>query len=314
MNTTTSSPSGEPRSPSDALPIALPARASGLAAVATFGRMVRFSHTIFAMPFALAAAAIAARDHGITPGRVLAIIVAMVAARTAAMGWNRIVDRHFDARNPRTASRELPTGKVSLPAAVALTAASAFLFLGAAAWLGPLCLALAPVALGLVLGYSYTKRFTWLCHLFLGLAIAAGPGGAWIAVSGGVSAPALWLMAAVASWIGGFDILYALADRDFDRGAGLHSIPARFGITGSLLVSGTLHAITIAALTMLARSAHLGPIYLGGVALIAAILVWEHAIVRPSDLSRLDKAFFDLNGYVSLAFFAATIADVLVHG
>jgi 4-hydroxybenzoate polyprenyltransferase len=307
---TTISPAPTPSS--DAHPPA-PERGSALAAVATFGRMVKFSHTVFAMPFALAAAAIAARDHGITPGRVAAIVVAMVAARTAAMGWNRIVDRHFDAKNPRTASRELPAGKVSLPAAVMLTAASAFVFLGAAAFLGPLCLVLAPVALGLVLGYSYTKRFTWLCHLFLGLAIAAGPGGAWIAVAGGVSTPALWLMGAVASWIGGFDILYALADRDFDRGAGLHSIPARFGVGGSLLISGALHALTIAALLMLARSAHLGPIYLGGVALIAAILVWEHAIVRPTDLSRLDKAFFDLNGYVSLAFFAATVADVLVR-
>jgi 4-hydroxybenzoate polyprenyltransferase len=290
-----------------------PDRGSALAAVARFGSMVKFSHTVFAMPFALAAAAIAAREHGITPGRVVAIIVAMVAARTAAMGWNRIVDRHFDAQNPRTAGRELPAGKVSLPAAILLTAASGFVFLGAAAFLGPLCLVLAPVALGLVLGYSYTKRFTWLCHLFLGLAIAAGPGGAWIAVTGNISAPALWLMAAVASWIGGFDILYALADRDFDRGAGLHSIPARFGVAGSLLVSGALHALTLGALLMLGHAAQLGPIYLGGVALIAAILIWEHAIVRPSDLSRLDKAFFDLNGYVSLAFFAATVADVLLR-
>ena len=156
----------------------------------------------------------------------------MVGARTAAMGFNRIVDRHIDARNPRTARRELPTGQVSLAAAAALTLASIALFVAAAAWLGPLCLALSPVALALVLGYSYTKRFTWLCHLFLGLAIAAGPGGAWIAVTGDVSAPALWLMAAVATWIGGFDILYALADRDFDRQEGLQSIPARFGISG----------------------------------------------------------------------------------
>ena len=161
-----------------------PAVPRPLAAVATFGRMIKFSHTVFALPFALAAAAIAARDHGITVGRIAAIVLAMVGARTAAMGFNRIVDRHIDARNPRTAGRELPTGQVSLPAAVALTLASIALFVGAAAWLGPLCLPLSPVALALVLGYSYTKRFTWLCHLFLGLAIAAGPGGAWIAVTG----------------------------------------------------------------------------------------------------------------------------------
>jgi len=282
-----------------------------IGAVATFGRMIKFSHTVFALPFALAAAAIAARGHGITVGRLAAIVVAMVGARTAAMGFNRIADRHIDARNPRTAGRELPTGKVSLSSAALLTAASALVFVGAAAWLGPLCLALSPVALALVLGYSYTKRFTWLCHLFLGLAIAAGPGGAWIAVRGDVAAPALWLMLAVATWIGGFDILYALADRDFDRSAGLHSIPARFGVRGALWASALLHVITVAAMVMLARAGGLGIIYLVGVALIAAILVWEHAIVRPGDLSRLDMAFFNLNGYVSVAFFLATLADVI---
>jgi 4-hydroxybenzoate polyprenyltransferase len=167
------------------------------------------------------------------------------------------------------------------------------------------------VALALLFGYSYTKRFTWLCHLFLGLAIAAGPGGAWIAVAGDVSAPALWLMAAVATWIGGFDILYALSDRDFDRAHGLHSIPARFGVRGALVLSAGLHALTVAALCGLARSADLGPIYWVGIAGITAILLWEHAIVRPGDLSRLDMAFFNLNGYVSLAFLVATGLDLL---
>jgi 4-hydroxybenzoate polyprenyltransferase len=289
------------------------ARPSPVSAVATFGRMVKFSHSVFALPFALAAAAIAARGHGITVGRLLAIVVAMVGARTAAMGFNRIADRHIDARNPRTAGRELPAGKVSLASAVALTVASAALFVGAAAWLGPLCLELSPVALALVLGYSYTKRFTWLCHLFLGAAIAAGPGGAWIAVRGDIAAPALWLMLAVATWIGGFDILYALADRDFDRSAGLHSIPARFGVRGALAVSALLHLVTVAALLMLARAGGLGVVYLVGVALIAGILVWEHTIVKADDLSRLDMAFFNLNGYVSVAFFLATLADVLTH-
>jgi 4-hydroxybenzoate polyprenyltransferase len=291
-----------------------PAAPSDVAsAVVTFGRMIKFSHTVFALPFALAAAAIAARGHGITIGRLVAIVVAMVGARTAAMGFNRIADRHIDARNPRTAGRELPAGKVSLAAAALLTVASAALFVGAAAWLGPLCLQLSPVALALVLGYSYTKRFTWLCHLFLGLAIAAGPGGAWIAVRGDVAAPALWLMLAVATWIGGFDILYALADRDFDRTAGLHSIPARFGVRGALAASGLLHVVTVVAMVMLARTGGLGPIYLLGVAVIAGILVWEHAIVRPKDLSRLNMAFFSLNGYVSVAFFVATLLDVLVR-
>ncbi len=280
-------------------------------AVATFGRMVKFSHTLFALPFALAAAAIAARDHGLSAGRLLAIVLAMVGARTAAMGFNRIVDRDLDALNPRTAGRELPSGRVSLAAAWTLTLASTALFVGAAAWLGPLCLALSPVALALLFGYSYTKRFTWLCHLFLGLAIAAGPGGAWIAVAGSVSAPALWLMAAVATWIGGFDILYALADRDFDLAHGLRSIPARFGVRGALILSAGLHALTVVALCGLARAAHLGPVYWLGITVITAILLWEHAVVRPSDLSRLDMAFFTLNGYVSVAFLVATGLDLI---
>lgn len=278
-----------------------------------FGRMVKFEHTIFALPFALAAAAIAARGHGISVARVAGIVVAMAAARTAAMGFNRIADRHIDARNPRTAKREIPTGAVSIRAAWTLTLTSAAVFVLAAAALGPLCLALSPVALALLFGYSYTKRFTFLCHLFLGLAIAAGPGGAWIAVRGDFGwAPGL-LMIAVASWIGGFDILYALSDRDFDRAAGLHSIPARFGVTGALIISGALHAITVAALLALASVAGLGLPYLAGVLVTAALLVYEHAIVRPGDLSRLDVAFFNLNGYVSVAFFFATLTDVLLR-
>ncbi len=289
------------------------AAASPLERVARFGRMVKFSHTVFAMPFALAAAAIAARGHGITVARIAAIILAMVGARTAAMGFNRIVDRRIDAKNPRTAGRELPTGQVSVTVATTLTLASIGLFIAAAAYLGPLCLALSPVALGLVLGYSYTKRFTWLCHIFLGLAIAAGPGGAWIAVRGAIDPPALWLMVAVMTWIGGFDILYALSDRDFDQREGLFSIPARFGVKVALVISGGLHALAVAALVMVARSGGLGVVYLAGVGVVAAILVWEHTIVRPSDLSRLDMAFFNLNGYVSVAFFAATVGDVLVN-
>jgi 4-hydroxybenzoate polyprenyltransferase len=283
------------------------------AAILTFGRMVKFSHTVFALPFALAAAALAARGRGLPPSRLLAIVVAMAGARTAAMGFNRIVDRHFDAKNPRTARREIPSGQVSLSTAWTLTLASAGLFVAAAAFLGPLCLALSPVALALLFGYSFTKRFTFLCHIFLGLTIAAGPAGAWIAVRGDFAAPAALLMVAVATWIGGFDILYAIADRDFDRQAGLHSIPARFGVGGALVISGLLHAITVAAFVALVPAAHLGAPYVVGVAIVVALLIWEHAIVKPSDLSRLDMAFFSLNGYVSVVFFAATLADVLLR-
>jgi 4-hydroxybenzoate polyprenyltransferase len=273
--------------------------------------MVKFSHTVFALPFALAAAAIAAHGHGVTVAQIAAIVLAMVGARTAAMGFNRIVDRRIDAANPRTAGRELPTGEVSLTAAVTLTVASVALFLAAAAWLGPLCLRLAPIVLVLVLGYSFTKRFTWLCHLFLGLAIGSAPAAAWIAVRGQLGAPAVWLSAAVATWIAGFDVLYALADRDFDRKIGIYSIPARFGVPVALLISASLHAASVAALLLAGHAAGLGWTYFLGVAVVIAMLVWEHAILRPSDLSRLDVAFFNLNGYVSVVYFVATLVDVL---
>jgi 4-hydroxybenzoate polyprenyltransferase len=278
-----------------------------------FGRMIKFEHTLFALPFALAAAAIAARGHGLSILRLLGIVIAMAGARTAAMGFNRIVDRRFDAQNPRTARREIPTGAISLRAAWTMTLAAAAVFVVAAAALGPLCLALSPIALALLFGYSYTKRFTALCHLFLGLAIASGPAGAWIAVRGDFGWIPGLLMLAVACWIAGFDVLYALSDRDFDRATGLHSIPARLGVPGALAVSALLHLVTIVALYALAPVAHLGLPYIFGVGLVTALLVYEHAIVRPKDLSRLDIAFFTLNGYVSVAFFAATLVDVLAR-
>lgn len=283
-----------------------------LPVIATYGRMVKFSHTVFALPFALAATALAARGHGITLGQVVAILVAMAGARTAAMGFNRIVDRHLDARNPRTANRELPAGKVSVRGAALLTAASAVVFVGAAASLGRLCLVLSPVVLGLVLGYSFAKRVTWLCHLFLGLAIGIAPAGAWIAVRGELGWPAVWLVAAVATWIGGFDIFYALADRDFDRREGIHSIPARFGVRAALVISAALHVGTVVALLAAGRAAGVGIIYYLGVAAVLGILAYEHGIVRPSNLSRVDVAFFNLNGYVSVVYFAATLAQVLL--
>jgi 4-hydroxybenzoate polyprenyltransferase len=293
-------------------PSFLASEPSVLSVVKTFGRMVKFSHTVFALPFALAATAMAARGHGITFTQVAAILVAMAGARTAAMGFNRIVDRRLDARNPRTSGRELPTGKVSVRSAALLTAISAAAFIAAAASLGRLCLALSPIVLGLVLGYSFTKRFTWLCHLFLGLAIGIAPAGAWIAVRGDLAAPAIWMVAAVTTWIGGFDILYALSDREFDRTAGIHSIPARFGVPVALAFSAALHLGTIVALVAVGSTAGMGTIYFLGVAAVVAILVYEHAIVRPSDLSRVDVAFFNLNGYVSMVYLLATLAQVFV--
>jgi 4-hydroxybenzoate polyprenyltransferase len=281
--------------------------------IVVFGRMVKFSHTIFALPFALAAAALAARGIGLSVPRLLAIIVAMAGARTAAMGFNRIVDRHIDARNPRTAGRELPRGIVSTRAAWALTGLATAVFVAAAAWLGPLCLALTPVALALLFGYSLTKRFTALCHLFLGLAIASGPAGAWIAVRGDFGWVPGLLMIAVGTWIAGFDVLYALSDREFDRASGLHSIPALLGVKGALVASAALHAVTVGALALLLPVAGLGIVYGLGVAVVAGLLLWEHWIVRPHDLSRLGIAFFNLNGYVSVAYLVAVVADVLLR-
>jgi 4-hydroxybenzoate polyprenyltransferase len=277
--------------------------ATPMSQVVKFGRMIKFEHTVFALPFALAAAAIAARGHGLSIARVAGIVVAMAGARTAAMGFNRIVDRHIDAKNPRTAGRELPTGAISLRAwALTITASIVF------------CRRRGPRPLPRLAGRSRSCSATArpsvcaLC-LFLGLAIAGGPAGARIADFGW--APGL-LMLAVGCWIAGFDILYALSDRDFDRASGLHSIPARLGVAGALVVSALLHAVTVAALFALAPAAGLGLPYLIGVAVVTALLVYEHAIVRPSDLSRLDIAFFNLNGYVSVAFFVATLIDVLV--
>jgi 4-hydroxybenzoate polyprenyltransferase len=288
-------------------------RDGALGQVVKFGRMIKFEHTLFALPFALAAAAIAARAHGITVARIAGIVIAMAGARTAAMGFNRIVDRQIDARNPRTARREIPAGVISLRAAWTLTLVATAVFVVAAWALGPLCLALSPLALLFLFGYSFTKRFTALCHLFLGLAIASGPAGAWIAVRGDFGWPPGLLMIAVGAWIAGFDVLYALSDRDFDRSAGVHSIPARLGVTGALVVSALFHVVTLAALVALGACAHLGVSYAIGVAIVAALLVYEHAIVRPSDLSRLDVAFFNLNGYVSVVFFVATLIDTLVR-
>jgi 4-hydroxybenzoate polyprenyltransferase len=267
---------------------------------------------LFALPFALAATALAARGHGITLAQGVAILVAMAGARTAAMGFNRIVDRRLDAKNPRTAGRELPTGKVTVLSAALLTAISAAAFIAAAASLGRLCLVLSPVVLALVLGYSFTKRFTWLCHLFLGFAIGIAPAGAWIAVRGELAAPAIWLVIAVTTWIGGFDILYALSDREFDRSAGIFSIPARFGVLAALVISALLHLGTLLALVAVGTSADLGMIYFLGVAIVFAIFIYEHAIVRPTDLSRLNVAFFNLNGYVSLVYLLATLAEVFL--
>jgi 4-hydroxybenzoate polyprenyltransferase len=236
-------------------------------------------------------------------------VLCIAAARTAAMAFNRLVDRDIDARNPRTMDREIPRGALSVGFVRALVAGSCLVFVAAAALLGRLPLLLSPIALGLALGYSYVKRFSSLCHLVLGAAIAFAPGGAWIAVGAEVTLAPWLLVLAVASWVGGFDILYSLQDESFDRGAGLHSIPAKLGVVGSLWVSGALHVLTTACLVGVGLCLHAGAAYFAGCGLVGAILIYEHAIVRPSDLSRIDKAFFDLNGYISVGFFACVLLD-----
>jgi len=285
--------------------------------LANYGKLVRFSHTVFALPFALASLALAATRYPVTIGAFAWILLAMAAARTAAMGFNRLVDRKFDALNPRTHSWELPTGKVSVTEAVALTAAASLVFIYAAYRLNPLCFFLSPVALAIVFFYSLTKRFTWACHLFLGLALSLAPLGAWLAVSGRPADLAelqvpVFLALAVLFWLAGFDIIYAIQDYAFDRAQGLYSIPARFGVAPSLILSSLFHVATVALLLLVGVSAGLGMVYWIGLAGVTAILAWEHRLVTPGDLSRINKAFFDVNAYVSLGYFIATLADVLI--
>lgn len=284
-----------------------------LAQTATrYSSLVKLSHTVFALPFALAAALLASRYAELTFTKVALIVLCIAAARTAAMAFNRVVDRDIDAKNPRTADREIPAGQVSLTSAKLLVLGSCAVFVAGAAALGRLPLLLSPVALALALGYSYTKRFTALCHVVLGFAVAFAPGGAWIAMGAPVTLPPWLLVIGVGAWVAGFDILYSLQDQDFDRAERLHSIPVALGIKGALWVSALLHVVTVGCLLGAGLLLEVGWPYLLGVGLIAAILTYEHAIVRPTDLSRIDRAFFDLNGYVSVAFLCCVALDRLL--
>ena len=277
----------------------------GARAVA-YGRMIKFSHSVFALPFALSAAVLAAQGY---PGadKLLWILVAMLGARSAAMGFNRLADHALDARNPRTAGRELPRGVLSRIEVWGFVVVSALALVVAAWRLNPLCLMLSPLALAVVLGYSYAKRFTSLSHLWLGLGLGLAPLGAWIAVRGQFDVTPVVLAAAVLAWVAGFDILYACQDVDFDRSEGLWSLPARWGVGRALLFARALHALAAALLACLYWLAPLRPLYLAGVAGVAGLLVYEHSLVREDDLSRVDAAFFTLNGWISVGYLATTV-------
>ncbi len=273
--------------------------------------MIKFEHTVFALPFALMAALLAAR--GVPPGPVLFwILVAMVGARSSAMAFNRLVDLEFDRRNPRTAVRALPAGQLTPLQVWLFVAGTTALFLLAAWQLNPLALALSPVALAVVWGYSYTKRFTALCHVVLGLAIGIAPSAAWIAVRGTLDWAPVLLTAAVMLWVGGFDVIYACQDAEFDRKVGLHSLPARLGVGCALGISRAMHAAAVLCLLALPALAPLGWLYLAGVGVVAALLVYEHGLVKPHDLSRVNAAFFTVNGFVSIGLFLFTAADLFL--
>ncbi|HEU4343967.1 MAG TPA: 4-hydroxybenzoate octaprenyltransferase [Candidatus Binatia bacterium] len=282
-----------------------------------YGRLVRFSHTIFALPFALSSLALAWPAHPVSLRNLTWILIAMVGARSAAMGFNRLADRKYDALNPRTRGWELPQGKVKVAEAVLLTAVASLVFVFAASQLNFICFVLSPVALAIVFFYSLTKRFTWTSHLFLGLALSLAPIGAWLAVSDSpvdlaeLAVP-FFLGLAVLFWLAGFDVIYALQDFEFDRRYGLFSIPVRFGVAGALRLSSSFHVGTLFFLALVGLSAQMGVIYWTGFVIISAILWWEHRIVRPDDLSRINRAFFDFNAYVSIGYFLSTAGDVIL--
>jgi len=276
--------------------------------IRTVLEMIKFEHSVFALPFALTGALLAARathqpPHGWpSVQQVFWIVVAMVAARSAAMTVNRIVDLRYDRENPRTAQRALATGALSLSFAWLFTLVAVAVFFVAAWQLNPLALKLAPVAVAILFFYSFTKRFTNWSHLFLGFALGVAPAAAWIAISGSLDPRMLLLCAAVTLWVAGFDVLYACQDVDYDRRAGLFSIPKRFGIASALLIARVLHVGAVALLCWLAASFALPwPAWLG-VAVAAALLAYEHSLVKPDDLSKLDAAFFAMNGYISISF------------
>ena len=278
--------------------------------------MIKFEHSVFALPFALTGALLAWREGGLTGAeagqKLLWIVIAMVGARSAAMAFNRVVDADLDARNPRTRARHLPAGLISRGFAWGFVVFSGLVFLLAARQLNPLCFHLAPAALGVVFLYSFTKRFTSFSHLVLGFALGIAPAAAWIAMRGSLDPRILWLTAAVTFWTAGFDVIYACQDYEFDIEASLFSLPRRLGMAGALRVAQALHVAMIGCLLALVWSLRLGVLSIVGVGAVALLLIYEHSLVKPDDLSRVDTAFFTMNGYVSVLFFLFWAADIFL--
>jgi len=276
--------------------------------VVVYLRMIRFPHSIFALPFAFTAAIMAA-DGIPSLKKIFWITIAMVGARSGAMGLNRIIDRKIDQVNPRTRNRELPRGLVKVSEAVLFTGASFAIFVVAAYMLNPLCLKLSPIALAVLFIYSYVKRFTWATHFVLGIALSAAPLGAWIAVRGTFDTAILPMAVAVIFWLAGFDTLYALQDIKFDKSHSLHSIPKRFGVKKALVSARIFHLITFLLLLFSGILFRLGIFYWLGMTVIAGLFIYEHSLVKEDDLSKLDMAFFNMNGYISMAVFISTLMD-----
>jgi 4-hydroxybenzoate polyprenyltransferase len=281
--------------------------------IGTTLEMIKWEHSIFALPFALTAAVLAAGGWP-RPAQLVWIIVCMVSARSAAMAFNRWADASLDAANPRTAGRAIPAGLLSSRFVGGFTVAASAIFLLGAAQLNPLTLLLAPFALAVVLAYSYTKRFTRWSHLFLGLALGVAPAAAWVAVRGSLDPRILVLTGAVLFWVAGFDVFYACQDAAHDSRAGLNSIPAALGIPRAFVLARLMHLVMLGLLVWFVHLFSLGLIAIAGIVLVAALLLYEHSIVSPSDLSRINAAFFTLNGVISIVFFAAVAADVLARG
>jgi 4-hydroxybenzoate polyprenyltransferase len=275
----------------------------------TYLSFVRFSHSVFALPFALTGALLASRLHPVTWRHVAWIVVCMVTARSAAMGFNRLVDARFDAANPRTSSREIPSGRMSTTEATVFVVVMSIVFVVASAQLSWLCFILSPLALIIIFWYSLAKRYMWATQLFLGLAMAVAPVGGWLAAGGGLAWEPWVLGLAIALWVGGFDVLYACQDLDVDRRQHLKSIPVRFGVARSLWISRAMHVGAVACLTLLGFIAGLGPVYFFGVAAVAGLLVYEQSLVSATDLSNV-KLAFDLNGYVGILYFVITAISV----